>query len=490
MQSKKSSDKQRRLMNFTFSFNNRSTLLILLILYVLTYRRREIYLNICLLSSLLFNYRIFYSCLRSSKRLILTVKLCFYLICIYWGISIHNPLNYLLFFWIPFQNFFKGILIVRIVSFLLTDEYTRLNSEDKSIQIETENNSLLCDLFAFLSKRKRKAAIILLTIKIIGFIVDDKYSHLMINKQDLVKDQKYFIAANLFNNENILEDWTEQMTQLVDYLGHDKVFISIFENGDSNDKTQTMLMDFQRHLRRAGISHNIVVEKTVEKGTKKRIEFLAILRNYALQPLYNLNWDLSTTKILFFNDIIFTYTDIIKLISTNKQNYDIACGLDFYDNFYDSWVSTGVDGAPFRDGFPYFINSAANNRVIDGENVRIFACWNGVAVIKAKPFVGKAIKFRYGKKINKSECTFLAVDFWESGYNKIILNPNYKFAYEYRHYYLNKYVYPFSKDVMTYFYYYFRYFFVASNRNFENISDNNVELDSEWAEYVKLLKDV
>ena len=132
-----------------------------------------------------------------------------------------------------------------------------------------------------------------------------------------------------------------------------------------------------------------------------RIKYYSQLRNRCLDFLYKLpNIDFDNTKILFFNDIIFKYEDIINLLATNNEDYDAVCGLDYYDCFYDTWVSIDLDGNSLKHRFPYFINKEAQDQVVNHKPVRVFSCWNGVMAFKASPLKNKKIKFRY-KKNNK-----------------------------------------------------------------------------------------
>ena len=92
------------------------------------------------------------------------------------------------------------------------------------------------------------------------------------------------------------------------------------------------------------------------KYTRLRIEYYAKLRNKCFEFLYEIkNIDYNNTIVLFFNDIIFTYEDIIYLLSTNNEDFDAVCGLDMIDNnFYDTWVSIDLDGNRVRGSFPFF----------------------------------------------------------------------------------------------------------------------------------------
>ena len=202
-----------------------------------------------------------------------------------------------------------------------------------------------------------------------------------------------------------------------------------------------------------------------------RIKFYSELRNKCLDFLYELpNIDFDNTKIIYFNDIFFEYEDIINLLSTNNEDFDAVCGLDFYDKFYDRWVSNDLDGNSFRSNFPYFINKEAQDLVINHKPVRIFSCWNGVIAFKALPLKDKKIQFRYKlsktKPINvinnsartsyESECTYFHIDLFSLGYTKKFINPDVRVTYEYKYYLKRKYFYPSFKEIKSYFFYIFK----------------------------------
>ena len=83
------------------------------------------------------------------------------------------------------------------------------------------------------------------------------------------------------------------------------------------------------------VKNKIITHKVVEKKKFERIEFLAKVRNLAMAYIYQIpELDFSNTKIIFLNDVIYSYRDILNLLVTNDQNYDLACGLDFYESFF------------------------------------------------------------------------------------------------------------------------------------------------------------
>jgi len=58
---------------------------------------------------------------------------------------------------------------------------------------------------------------------------------------------KIFIASNIINADLIRHHWGNAMLQLIDYLGPENVFVSIYEN-DSGPDTVTALTEFARKL--------------------------------------------------------------------------------------------------------------------------------------------------------------------------------------------------------------------------------------------------
>ena len=297
----------------------------------------------------------------------------------------------------------------------------------------------------------------------------------------------YYISAVIYNMEPIIKDWISEMKQLIDYLGRDRVIVSIVENGDSTDKTRKHLKFFENYLINNKVVNLINFEKREPKEGVDRIRFLAKLRNRSLDLLYKIgDLDFDNTKIIFFNDIIYRYEDILKLLFTNNGNYDTVCAMDYYEGFYDTWASIGLDGKQFRRYFPYFYNKELQDAYINGEVIRTFSCWNGVTVINAKVFEDRdKLFFRTGTKIRQSECTLLHADMYWMGYRKIFVNTQVAVAYTYEYYYKNHYLYPWTKNLITYFYYYFKYGFIKRNYNMTNLVDENITMYNNLDQIVK-----
>ena len=133
------------------------------------------------------------------------------------------------------------------------------------------------------------------------------------------------------------------------------------------------------------------------KSSRLRIEFYAKLRNKCFDYLYELsNIDFNNTIVIYFNDVMFRYEDIINLLSTNKEDFDSVCGLDMYSHyFYIRWVTIDLDGNGLKKYFPFFINKEAQDLILNHQPIRVFSCWNGIIAFKANSLRNKQIQFRY-----------------------------------------------------------------------------------------------
>ena len=408
----------------------------------------------------------------SKFNIILLIKIPLTYIFSFIFIQDHNPFYHLLFFYLPFDNFFKGLFILIFITYIINNKQNYLF--EKNISYLKQNKKFLYSII-----------LILIITKISIYYFNLHLFIYFIKKEDFLKnDEKFYITANLYNNEYILPNWITQMKLLINYLGTKNVYISIFENGDSNDNTINTLKEFELYLNNLKIINKIVTTPITKKGTKERIEYLTELRNLALNFIYEIpNLNFKKTKILFFNDIIFTYEDVIKLLSTNKGNFDTVCGMDFYESFYDTWVSIDLNGEELRHYYPFFMNKVAQDQLINNGIIRVFSCWNGLIIFNGTVLEDKKVKFRHGIKKRESECTLFNTDLYKLGYNKVFINSQVVFAYTYEYYYKNRFIYPWTKNLVTYFYYYFVYFFEKKNYMMANLIDRNITLGESFMEY-------
>ena len=488
-----------------------------------------------LIYSILFIYNIYiiYLVIKNySKNIIkiILISLILYPIT-YFFICDPNPIFSLLTYYIFFPNFFKAIIIVLIHTFFLSNyPIKKKNNFNKKI----ETKPLKAEIIMYFQKYKKSyhnrfyflsffvkyfqkdktlfiifllSLILILTINVFLFLkriklwvyFNDKKRTLPLSYSN---NTTFYITALVANMDKIIINYIEQMKQLIKYLGKENIIVSIVENGDSKDKTREFLEEFQNYLNENKIINKFILKHVIddprmkifpfEKFSPLRIKFYSELRNKCFDLLYELpNIDFDNTKIIYFNDIFFEYEDIINLIATNNEDYDAVCGLDFYDTFYDRWVSNDLDGNSFTYHFPYFINKEAQDLVLNHKPVRVFSCWNGVIVFKAKPLKDKKIQFRF-KIDNKrpkyiinnsasndyeSECTYFHIDLFTLGYTKKLINPDVRVAYESKYFYKRKYFYPSLEEIKSYFYLYFQSFKFKRNKLMSNYKLKNIKFN-------------
>ena len=195
--------------------------------------------------------------------------------------------------------------------------------------------------------------------------------------------------------------------------------------------------------------------------------------------------------MIFFNDIIFRYEDVINLLSTNKEDFDAVCGFDMNNRvFYDLWVTIDLDGRGLTPHFPFFTNKEAQDLVIYHKPIRVFSCWNGLIAFKASPLKDRKVKFRHKNDINvpkyrlkmpvvkyfESECTYFHIDLFSLGYSKKFINPDVRVTYAYSNYFEAKYLILSVKDFINYFLKYFINFQRKRNKYMSNYIDKKIKI--------------
>ena len=144
-------------------------------------------------------------------------------------------------------------------------------------------------------------------------------------------------------------------------VGRHDVYISIHES-NSRDGTKEFLSGFDQTLANLGIGHRISMIDDSEFGSSgrpdwpydtstERIAFLSSCRNKAMESIQSPDDQVRIpdwaeyTKIIFLDDIVFKWQDIIELIVTKlpvradegggegrgegKEDYHLACAMDF-----------------------------------------------------------------------------------------------------------------------------------------------------------------
>ncbi|KAK3333740.1 cryptococcal mannosyltransferase 1-domain-containing protein [Cercophora scortea] len=260
------------------------------------------------------------------------------------------------------------------------------------------------------------------------------YTHLPAHYQQLAKNcadgpspapgcanphnEKVFIATILYDKHGTLAGgkWGERVLELIQLLGPDNVFLSIYEN-DSGLVGRAALNDFEQ---RVPCRHKIVFDAHVElsdfpnitlpDGSQriKRVAYLSELRNRALRPLDQFTEgdedtsDIGGTKfdkVLFLNDIVFDPIDGAHLLfNTNshqpdgRADYVAACALDWFRplRIYDIYALRDAEGfANYQTVYPFFQrngrSSASRADVLaQTDAVRAKSCWGGMMAMQAR----------------------------------------------------------------------------------------------------------
>ena len=219
-------------------------------------------------------------------------------------------------------------------------------------------------------------------------------------------NEKIFIAISLYDRAGHLVNgsWGQSVLDLVDLLGPNNVFLSIYEN-DSGQEGADALEVFKtkvkcRHeiISEINLSKDAFPKVTMPDGSQrlKRIMYLSEVRNRALRPLDKAS-DTVYDKVLFLNDIAFRPIDAAQLLfSTNVgrkgiADYLAACSVDFIDlfRFYDTFATRDSEGYSMGIPiYPWFSNAGSAQSRYDVLNqqdaVSVKSCWSGMVAVKAK----------------------------------------------------------------------------------------------------------
>lgn len=221
------------------------------------------------------------------------------------------------------------------------------------------------------------------------------------------QNQRIFIAASLYDPDGSIVEgaWGERLSQLVDLLGWNNVFLSIYENGGPGGEVA-----LRKFGERVNCDKELVFESKLDvdavppiqlpngESAFKRTAFLAEVRNKALAP-FEEHLHIHYDKVLYLNDIIFDPVDALQLMfSTNGEpdgamHYRAACAVDFVNpfKFYDTFATRDLEGysmgLPF---YPWFSDSGrAESRsdvLAEKDGIRVRSCWGGMVVFDARFF--------------------------------------------------------------------------------------------------------
>ncbi|KAG5484367.1 hypothetical protein LSCM4_07934 [Leishmania orientalis] len=306
----------------------------------------------------------------------------------------------------------------------------------------------------------------------------------------------FYIALNLWKNEEVLPDLTEALIVFLEeevkpfFDLSTSVVVSIYATISPDRTAELILTLLIPRLHAAGVRRVYATTEGsclgyVERQPfHERIEWMACIRNKALAPLYNEGMNVferpqrqkrddadageDSLVVLFFNDILFRPQDITKLLESRAEpemaattrphgwlssvsktshkeadaspasatddghsqrpqvntapaspsgatsamtatTFDMACGMDFYFTFYDTWVTRDRLGKCFEAQMPYSADHATQDafyRILRGKRsgdraweaaaIPVKCCWNGVAAIRGRFFLAPRRPHRLG----------------------------------------------------------------------------------------------
>lgn len=213
--------------------------------------------------------------------------------------------------------------------------------------------------------------------------------------------KRIYIAAQHYNSAPLLRSrWNAALCELVQVLGVENVFVSIYESG-SYDETQDALRELdvtlealkiRRQINFSDISHADEIARhptdhgwiKTPDGQKRlrRITFLSSVRNNVFTPLERLTAEGEHfDTILFLNDVVFSSEDVLRVLDTNGGNYAAACALDFSKPpyFYDTFALRDSSGhEAVMQKWPYFRSHVSRYTAERFLPVPVTSCWNGL----------------------------------------------------------------------------------------------------------------
>ena len=259
---------------------------------------------------------------------------------------------------------------------------------------------------------------------------------------------KYFFALDLFNSVPVLPSLLGAVVEAMVFLGEQHCTLSIVE-GRSTDGTNEIITGVGHEIKKLGGNFFLGTNDINPKAEGvDRILALSGLRNQALRPLLeHRKLFARDTVVIFLNDVVLCADDILELLHQHiVQSADMSCAMDWNDKnndvlFYDAWVARGINGDTFFEipqssewsfAANLFWNDPLSKQRFEAKQpFQVYACWNGVAIFRAKPVMDKEIEFRRSAdgECGMGEPTLFCKDLWRKGYGKIQVVPSVNVAY-------------------------------------------------------------
>ncbi|CAM9422819.1 unnamed protein product, partial [Phaeothamnion confervicola] len=282
-----------------------------------------------------------------------------------------------------------------------------------------------------------------------------------------LRKRSYFIAALQRDVGEIFGAWQRELFKVVYLLGDatlSNVFVSLYES-HSSDVTQLELVGADMLLDTLGVPHKVLLghEATYvpDRDSMSRIAYLALLRNVALQPLFESPKDYDV--VLYLNDILYCATDVVDLARVVTPggsaagggiDADMSCAVDFLARtpgqeqqdevrIYDTWVVHDMMGMNFRNDRPYACQDEAQVRcgflfssflvAFDAlQPFEVFSCWNGMVAVDGDLFQKARVRFRAAHRYEceLSECELIGRDLRALNRGRIVMVPTARTAYD------------------------------------------------------------
>ncbi|PRP88649.1 hypothetical protein PROFUN_02745 [Planoprotostelium fungivorum] len=262
------------------------------------------------------------------------------------------------------------------------------------------------------------------------------------------KSFRILLATNLHDDQDTLPSQLLTISELIDYLGPNRVSFHIQEGG-STDITRNVLHHMipiinQHYAMPPEDGRYQISEERIDWTTENKISITARLRNRLLEPLHH-NPD-KFKYLLIFEDIGLCARDVLEMIHHHiEQGAHASCSMDWQDHYgmYDVWTFRDIEGMLLQ---PQSLDSKRrdpSNGDFMRENpftwarwkamlpFQVFTCWNGMMLADVKPILDANITFREG---HRGECAenekyLFCKDLWRNHYRKIQMVPTVNVAY-------------------------------------------------------------
>lgn len=258
---------------------------------------------------------------------------------------------------------------------------------------------------------------------------------------------QYLFALDLYQALQVLPALLGAVIETIRFLGPRRCAVSLVE-GRSTDGTYQILAALKNQVERLGaVFYLSTSDVNPHDGKQDRFVGLAFLRNLALAPLVMESDKYSPdAQVIFLNDVYLCPHDIMELLYQQKmQQATMTCGMDWSHAgaiFYDIYVARSIVGETFwqiaQDGAWHFsanlfwADRQTRTKFLAHQPFQVYACWNGGAVIAARPIRERVIRFRRNVdgECYMGEPTLFAKDLWRLGLGRIQIVPTVNVGYD------------------------------------------------------------